>query len=90
MSTPDNGFHKMSNSSLLQKQVEHIRTQVRMPPNLHEAASQYAKANGMSLNTVINMFVELGLNPKSNDQIQDISKLSNEIADKVVERLNQK
>ena len=76
--------------SLLQKQADYIRTQVRMPPDLHEAASLYAKENGMSLNAVINMFVESGLNPKSNDQIQDTSKLSDEIADKVVERLNQK
>jgi len=73
--------------SLLQKQADYIRTQVRMPPDLHEAASQYAKENGMSLNAVINMFVESGLNPKNNNPIQDTSKLSDEIADKVVERL---
>lgn len=73
--------------SLLQKQADYIRTQVRMPPDLHEAASQYAKENGMSLNAVINMFVESGINSKSNYQIPDITDLTDEIANKVVERL---
>ncbi|WP_171065218.1 toxin-antitoxin system HicB family antitoxin [Acinetobacter sp. NIPH 298] len=76
--------------SLLQKQADYIRTQVRMPPDLHEAASQYAKENGMSLNAVINLFVESGLNPKSNNPIQDITTLSDEIATKVVDLLNKK
>ena len=61
-----------------------------MSPDLHEAASQYAKENGRPLNAVINMFVESGVNPRNHNQIQDTSKLSDEIADKVVERLNQK
>lgn len=83
-------WKKEMKDPLLQKQADYIRTQVRMPPDLHEAASLHAKENGMSLNAVINMFVESGLNPKNNNSIQDTSKLSDEIADKIVKRLNQK
>lgn len=51
--------------SFLQKQVDHVRTQVRMPPALHDALSAYAADKGISLNTAIIMMVESGL--KSHD-----------------------
>lgn len=47
--------------SFLQKQVDHVRTQVRMPPALHDALSAYAIDKGISLNTAINTMVEFGL-----------------------------
>ena len=47
--------------SFLQKQVDHVRTQVRMPPALHDALSAYAAHKGISLNTAINIMVEFGI-----------------------------
>lgn len=53
--------HMSEEHSFLQKQAEHVRTQVRMPPVLHDALSAYAVDKGVSLNTAINVMVEFGL-----------------------------
>lgn len=64
------------------------RTQVRMPQEQYKAIMEHAEQNNLSLNTAMLELMDKGLLSGSDKtSIDSISKISNEIADKVVERL---
>ena len=71
------------------------RTQVRMPQAQYKAIMEHAEHNNLSLNTAMLELMDKGLNSKSHfDLIEETVTMSDQvidkIADKVVERLNQK
>ena len=64
------------------------RTQVRMPQEQYKAIMEHAEQNNLSLNTAMLELMDKGLLSSSDKApIDSISKISDEIADKVVERL---
>lgn len=83
------------------------RTQVRLPPDVHDELIAYAEQNNLSLNSAMIELMVKGLKIKEQGSSlglgsyqgaslglppypgEDISKLTDEIADKVVERLKE-
>lgn len=80
----------------MSRQNDFIKTQVRLPSDLHQEILKFASNYDFSMNTAIIEAIRAGLIVNSEVGIRaslppsDLSKLSDEIADKVVERLNQK
>ncbi len=64
------------------------RTQIRMPQDQYQAVVDYAEQNNLSLNSAILELLDKALDLDSAVSINDQS--ISKIADKVVERLNQK
>ncbi|AYO54203.1 hypothetical protein [Acinetobacter wuhouensis] len=77
----------------MSRQNDFIKTQVRLPSDLHQEILKFANNYDFSMNTAIIEAIRAGLIVNSEVGIRasvsprDLSKLSDEIANKVVERL---
>ncbi len=72
---------------MLTRQTNHHRLPVRLPPEIHEKLIEYANEKDCSLNAAIVSILDERLIKGNKTQLEGTSKLSDEIADKVVERL---
>lgn len=78
----------MSEITRIQNQDSWKRTQIRIPQDDYDAVACYAKENNLSLNTAMLELLGKGLlSSDKKSHLADLSKISDEIADKVVERL---
>lgn len=79
----------------MSRQNDFIKTQVRLPSDLHQEILKFASDYDFSMNTAIIEAIRAGLIVESEIGIRapltpnDLSKVTDEIADKVVERLKE-
>lgn len=69
----------LNQHELLQTQDTWKRSQIRLPPSLHQAVVDYANDNNMSLNTAIVELLNNGLITSPTDQSDIPKKILNEI-----------
>lgn len=69
----------LNHHELLQTQDTWKRSQVRLPPSLHQAVVEYANDNNMSLNTAIVELLDNGLMNSPTDQTDLLTQILTEI-----------
>ncbi|OPH36633.1 hypothetical protein [Moraxella lacunata] len=69
----------LNHHELLQTQDTWKRSQIRLPPSLHQAVVDYANDNKMSLNTAIVELLDNGLLASPTDQSDLLKQILSEI-----------
>lgn len=69
----------LNHHELLQTQDTWKRSQIRLPPSLHQAVVNYANDNNMSLNTAIVELLDKGLISSPTDQSDLLTQILAEI-----------